>query len=378
LLFNTFSTDRNSPRYPSVRRLLVVLLFLPLFFFNLMINRVFMLLDNIIFFNYRKLDHIKAVFIIGVPRSATTYLFNLLYQDKANFHGFTLWELAFAPSICQKYLFLLIRHLDRNTGNHLYKLSVILDKAIFGKFVHIHDIGLTKPEEDEALFLYNLSSLYFFYFWPGVDVLEKLFYHDSKLPEHVKRQNIDFYYRCIQRHKYVFDRGNNKYFLSKNPTFIPRMESIAKKFHDARFIYPVRTPYKTIPSTICLNAHILSNFCTLPEAYPFAEQTRDFILNWYIMADKALTTTIRERHVKAEFEKITRDPKSLLADLYKFLELNIDERMALLGSFLHDNTRQKSRHEYPGNLGVDRTIIKDRLKGIIADDILDAVQKVNE
>lgn len=346
------------------------MLVLPAYLITLIINRIFLLLDEVLFPGYRKLEITKAAFIIGIPRSATTHLFNVLYQDQQNFHGFKLWELVFAPSICQKYFFLSVRGIDRKIGCPVYRLALLFDKVFFGKFVNIHDIGITKPEEDEVLFLYNFSSLFFFYFWPGLKILDNLFYHDLRLPDAVKKRNINFYYRCIQRHNFVFDRHNSKYFLSKNPTFIPRMESIAEKFSNARIIYPLRTPYSTIPSTISLNARILSNFCKLPEKYPFVSETRDFVLEWYVIAERTLNETIKERFIKVNYDQITNDPEGLLCDLYDFLDLKIKKENASSGRKQNDRPEYRSLHIYPEDLGIDSDLISERLKNIISPEML--------
>ena len=373
LVINSFSLNRRSLRFCSFKRIIAVALFLPLFLITLIINWFFLLLDEILFPGYNKLEIRKAAFIIGVPRSATTYLFNILFRDQQNFHGFKLWELVLAPSICQKYFFLFIRTADRQIGHPVYKLTLFLDKIIFGKFVHIHEIGITKPEEDEVLFLYNLSSMYLFYFWPEIKVLDNLFYHDLRLPEAVRIRNINFYYSCIQRHNYVFDRYSKKYFLSKNPTFIPRMASIATKFENAKIIYPLRTPYSTIPSTISLNAHILSNFCKLPEEYPFISETRDFVLEWYIIAERTIRESVKERCIKVNFEQITNDPEGLLTDLYNFLELDTGGQNLPSEKKQNKNSDYKSRHFYSKDLGIDRDLINERLKDIIPQEMLNQI-----
>lgn len=373
LVVNSFSLNRGSLRFFCFKRIIAVAVFLPLFLITLIINWFFLLLDEVLFPGYHKLEIRKAAFIIGVPRSATTYLFNILFRDQQNFHGFKLWELVLAPSICQKYFYLLIRAADGQIGHPVYKLTLLLDKVIFGKFVHIHDIGITKPEEDEVLFLYNLSSIYLFYFWPEIKILDNLFYHDIMLPETVRKRNINFYYSCIQRHNYVFDRHGKKYFLSKNPTFIPRMASIASKFANAKIIYPLRTPYSTIPSTISLNAHILSNFCKLPEEYPFISETRDFVLEWYIIAERTIRESVKERCIKVNFEQIANDPEGLLTNLYNFLELDTGGQNLPSGQKRNENSDYKSRHFYSKDLGIDRDLINERLKDIIPQEMLNQI-----
>ena len=47
---------------------------------NMIINNLFLLMDNI-FFNYQKIKINKPLFIIGFPRSGTTFLHKMLLKD---------------------------------------------------------------------------------------------------------------------------------------------------------------------------------------------------------------------------------------------------------------------------------------------------------
>ncbi len=48
-------------------------------------------LDEILFPGYRKINLPRPVFIIGNPRSGTTFLQRLLARDEANFHCLKTW-----------------------------------------------------------------------------------------------------------------------------------------------------------------------------------------------------------------------------------------------------------------------------------------------
>ncbi|MEE4116720.1 MAG: sulfotransferase [Marinilabiliaceae bacterium] len=366
---NTFSLKPGSLRFISPRRIIAVLISYPLFALLFISNHFFLLLDEIFFFPYRKLQVKKAVFIIGVPRSATTFLFKVLLEDRINFHGFKMWELVFAPSIIQKYFFLGLIWLDRKCGCFLLRLSRFLDKIIFGDFRNIHEMGLSKPEEDEVLFLYNFSSLYLYYFFPGLKILDKFLYHDTQVPEKVKKRNINFYFRCIQRHNYVFDRKEKAFFLSKNPTFIPRFDSIVKKFPGAYIIYPLRSPYETIPSTISLNSNIFSNFCRLPEKNPLKEDTTEFMVNWYIHASSILSGPASGKSIIVRFEKIREEPAEVFLNIYEFLGMSIrkDRYEKIVKEYGKGKYRSKHRYEA---IQVNRDYIRDRLKGIVPDELL--------
>jgi hypothetical protein len=91
LTAQTFSLKKDSLRYPGGKRILSAFFILPSFFVLIIINRIFMLADWLLFPGFRKMKLKKAGFIIGVPRSATTYLFNILAQDTKHFTCFKLW-----------------------------------------------------------------------------------------------------------------------------------------------------------------------------------------------------------------------------------------------------------------------------------------------
>ncbi|MBT3423496.1 MAG: sulfotransferase [Bacteroidetes bacterium] len=370
LLVNTFSFNKSSLRFFSWKRIFAVLLFYPFFAITFVINWIFLLLDELIFPSYRRIKIEKAVFIIGVPRSATTYLFNVLSQDSGNFHCFKLWELVFAPAISQKYVFKLIISIDKLIGKPLYKLSIMFDNIVFGKFREIHDIGLTKPEEDEVLFLYNFSSIYFYYFYPELDVLDHFLYHDSIVPEPVKKRNINFYFRCIQRHNYVFDRQGKKYFLSKNPTFIPKMESIAKRFDQAKFIYPIRSPFQTIPSTISLNARIYANFANLPVEYPFADKTRQMLIKWYQQADKVIRELSNDRTIQVFYQELMLKPETVFADIFQFLQIEVDSKEEIFSLINFNKKNYSSKHQYKKDIGIDKNEINSELSEILTKEIV--------
>ena len=167
-VLHTFSFNKRSLRFISGKRLVKVLIYYPLFTVLFVINRMFLLLDEIFFPFYRRTSVSNAVFIIGIPRSATTFLFTEMTSHNRNFHSFKLWELLFAPSIIQKYFLLTVIGIDRLLGRPLLRLSFKIDNLLFGRLKGIHTMGFSLPEEDEVLFLYNLTSLYFWYFFPDI------------------------------------------------------------------------------------------------------------------------------------------------------------------------------------------------------------------
>ncbi|MEO6036990.1 MAG: sulfotransferase, partial [Saprospiraceae bacterium] len=356
-------------RFISGRRVMAVLVFYPVFALFFLVNWFFLLLDELLFPDYRKTDCSKSVFIIGIPRSATTLLYKILAADTRHFHCFKLWELVFAPSILQKYFFVGVQSLDRRIGNPLYRLSLWLDKVIFGEFRGIHEMGLSKPEEDEVLFLYNFSSVYLHFFYPDTPVLDNVLRYDEMLPEKVRTANVNFYYRCIQRHQYVFDRRGKRFFLSKNPCFVSKMNSIALRFDRAKFIYPLRSPLQAIPSTISLNARIHAVFTSAGKTFPLAEKTTDRLLDWYLHADHVMKTTIGERGYTAYYQRLTTEPKRVFKEIYRFLGIDHPAMQDVYASIDQNTRYYASPHRYLDRLTVDTDLVYKRLNPVFSPEI---------
>src|SRR4051812_26953264 len=90
LSFRVFSADKKSLRFPNFRRITSSLIIFPFFVLLLISNRFFMMLDWIFFPGFRKMKLERSVFIVGVPRSATTYLLGIMAADEEHFTGFKL------------------------------------------------------------------------------------------------------------------------------------------------------------------------------------------------------------------------------------------------------------------------------------------------
>ena len=216
LLFGVFSFNPKNMRWFNLRRLAVVLFMLPLFIFLLIVNNAFLILDYVFFPHFLWQKTKKPVFIISAPRSATTYLFHSL-ASKEQFTCFKLWEIIFAPSICQKFLLIGVLKFDSIIGKPLRKTVLFFENLFIGKLKKIHLIGLNLPEEDEAVLLWSLSSFYLNFFYPDSHFFDDMALFDTKLPARQKRRIMRSYSRYIKRHNFVFNRRGDKQYLSKNP-----------------------------------------------------------------------------------------------------------------------------------------------------------------
>jgi len=286
LSFSLFSLKRKNMRFFNIRRILVSLFLIPLFITVFLINRIFLLLDYVFFphFLWKKIHN--PVFIISSPRTATTFLYHKICADKKKITAFKLWEIVFAPSICQKYILLFIIRTDKLLGGVGVKIIMKIQDMLIGKLKKIHLIGLELPEEDEAVLLWNLSTVYLNFFFPDTPYFDRYFNFDDALPDKKRKRIMGFYKRCILRHCFVFDNRGEKIFLSKNPVMMSKVKSVAEIFPDAKILTINRCPSKTIPSTLTLNDSIYKIFTSIESTEEINLRTKNILINWYKMAHK--------------------------------------------------------------------------------------------
>jgi hypothetical protein len=288
----------------------------------LVVNRLFLALDYIFFPGFKKLQIKNPVFIVAAPRSGTTFLYHSLCNNKEAFTFFKLWEIVFAPSVIQKYFFLFVFNLDRLIGSPLKKIILFVEQLLIGKISKIHLIGLDLPEEDEAILLWNLSTIYLNFFYSDSHFFDSLFEFDEMKNLKRKKQVLNFYKKCILRHNFVFNRNSEKQFLSKNPALMSKVESLKLIFPDAKILNINRCISKTIPSTLELNHNLYALFTSIPTPVEVDERTIFYLIKWYKMANDNLDKYFKDSYLKIDFKKITSNSTQELKKIYQFLKLS--------------------------------------------------------
>ena len=210
-------------------------------------HAVCFLLDRVFFPGLAKVEMKAPVFMVGHARSGTTLTHRLMSLDQGRFSYFLLYECYF-PSLLQKKLIRLGIELDRRMGGFLAKRVKEWEQRRYGKFRHMHAMGLTVPEEDDIALFYSMASGFWITKMPYMGDLD--FYHMNDWPASKRRRYNDFYRECVRRQLYL--NGPDKIHLAKNPLWAGRVASLVEAFPDARFVVNVRDPRETIPSLLKL------------------------------------------------------------------------------------------------------------------------------
>ncbi len=244
----TFWPPKPYRRPPSLRRLCSMLVFLPIFALFQGLHWSAFLLDEALFPGYRQVQPEEAVFVVGIPRSGTTFLHRVLARDRERFTNLRLWELIFAPAICEKLIFLGAARIDGFFGSPVRRLATLISDRLISSFDKVHRLSLTEPEEDFLLLTPILACFLLIVPFPFAPEIQNLARFDEKLSHAERKRVIEFYKAMLQRHLYVF--GSHRILLSKNVSFTPMLKSLYTAFPKARFVICIREPQEALASQI--------------------------------------------------------------------------------------------------------------------------------
>jgi hypothetical protein len=286
----------------------------------------------------------SPVFIIGNPRSGTTFLHRLLARDDGQFLPILLWEIIFAPSIVQRKIWSLLVGLDQFLGHPIRNLVRKIEARLFNPN-KMHRIRLRIPEEDEYLMMHEGTTILAGLFFGVPEASRPFVNYDTSLSEKEKTNAIVYYKRCIQRHLYY--HGQDRVFLSKNPFFSPKVDTLLQAFPDASFIYLLRNPMKVVPSFASISAFWWHVFCDTRIQYPYTDFILSVIKHWYHYPLERLERESQTRYLIMRFDELTGNPKTAIQKIYQLLSLDMSPAFATV---LDEETQKshlyKSKHFY--------------------------------
>jgi hypothetical protein len=306
------------------------------------------LADEIFFRPYRQVEIREPVFILGNPRSGTTFLHRLLAKDEQTFTCTHMWEALAAPSVAQRRVVQALGAVDRVLGRPLDRLVKRWRKQWQEENV-MHRIDLRAPEEDQYLLVHAWSTLAVWLFTAVLEEARPYIYFDSEMPSADKARIMGFYQSCVRRH--LFCRGGGrpqaKHYLSKNPSASPKVDALYESFPDAKIIYLARSPLEVIPSYISLLDYAWRVVGDPVQPYG----ARDFVLemarHWYTYPLEQLERAPEESHVVVRFDDLVRDAERTVTDIYDRFGFEMTPAFAQV---LRDEAEvarsHASRHEY--------------------------------
>ena len=320
LSWRTFFQSKGTQARLTPKRFVVMALFLPLFFFIQLQHWLGFLLDELLFKDYRKVEVKKPLFIVGVPRSGTTFLHRVLANDSERFTTLTLWELLFAPSITERKCWLALAKLDRQIGRPFSRLLAFVEHLAFHKLDGIHRISLNIPEEDYFVLVPVFACFLLVLPFPFPEIW-RLAYFDDKVSDAEKRRIMAFYKSCLQRHLYV--RGTEKRILSKNVSFSPMIQALNETFPDCKVICNLRNPLQVFPSHLSSVMSGVQIFDNDVQGSVFRDRLMDLVRYSYRHLLTVLPEWPESRHCFVTMEAMKADLQRTVRGIYKQFDYSL-------------------------------------------------------
>jgi omega-hydroxy-beta-dihydromenaquinone-9 sulfotransferase len=337
--------DGSPPR--SFRRIAVMALFVPPFLLVQIIHWLAFRIDDILFGGYREVPVREPVFIVGVPRSGTTFLHRLLAMDTNRFTTTGLWELVLAPSVTERKILLGLAALDQAIGGPCAWLVRRIERAAFGHLDAIHNVSLFQAEED-YLGLTSIGACFLLVLpFPASKAVWRIAYFDQELTPDERRAVMAFYRANIQRHLYV--HGQDKTYLAKNPAFCPVLQDLAEAFPDSRIVCTARTPHEVAPSLLSSmrsGAEIFGHDISDPR---FNDRLVAMLQHWYAREIAFIDASGDSRTFVTRLDDLSADARTVVNNLYEQFGLEqTDSFRAALEEASSRSRFYKSDHQYSG------------------------------
>jgi hypothetical protein len=285
------------------------------------------------------------VFIIGWPRTGSTFLHQLLGCDPSS-RTIPYWE-SFDPVPPGP------GRPDRRRAD-LARMLSLLDR-IEPRYATIHPMTATSTEECVALFMNDFRTLQFGFQYFVPEYTRWLLEQDASIAYALYEQQL----RLIQYH-----RPHGVRQVLKDPTHLVHLETVVDRFPDARFVFTHRDPAVTLSSICSLVAYTRALFTD--EVDPVAIGAEVFGGIWPVALERA--GPIRDalppgRIAHVCHAELVRDPIRTTERVYGDLGIDFSEdaRASMRAFVEHEASRRGGRHVHsPEGFGLERAAIRER------------------
>lgn len=295
--------------------------------------------DNLFFPKYRDVKIEKPVFIIGHPRSATSF-FHALLSSSGDFLSFKNWEI-YNPSIVGKKLFSSVRIFQllsqfisdfRYTPYRIKKEIKKHREGLRGKIRNVR--GKTEfigSKEEEFLFSHILDTQFL-----AVDT--PIGFSENGFPElcfsddqpHQER-SVLFFKKIYKRQSYYTGK---KQIIAKLNFSLFRLRTLLKFFPDAKIIFIVRSPLETINSHLSAQLEGISSTYDLNKISD--DKKKQFIktrYNYNILFYKRLIEIVKGNEIPKDqlmvvsYDSIKNDLSGMVKEVKRFTEIEFSSEL---------------------------------------------------
>ena len=344
VMYLSFWKWKSSPIGLTPKRCFFLLSFFLVFPLVQLFNACCLILDDIIFPGYRKVELNKPIFIVGNPRSGTTFMHRIMATGDDLFFCFRTWEIIF-PAIIQKKTLAFIGRVDRLLGCPLGKGVKRIESRLYGDFNRLHHVSLFVPEEDDKLLMHSFAHLDLIWFFPYPEEFKWTVQLDQLATPEIRKRMMTFYKNCVKRQAYI--KKNKGHFLSKSPVASGRVASLYEYFPGCKIIYLVRNPLEVIPSMIDLARELWRLAINLDINPLFQENVYEILRYYYTYPLERLEVESKSAHVVIKYDDLIHHPQRSILAACEQLGIELNTRFLSILKQEEDKAQAyKSRHKY--------------------------------
>lgn len=344
IIGRTYFPGKGSMARVSPRRFVIMTVFIPIFCLLQAIHWVGFILDDIFFRGYRQIKIKKPLFIIGIPRTGTTFLHKTLAQDVGQWTTLTLGELILAPSITERKFWQGMQNLDRSIGRPFSRLLGWIKPRSAGRMKPIHQITFNAPEEDFMTLIPILACFLLVHPFPFPEMW-RLAYFDDRVPPRDKKRILTFYKACLQRHLYV--NGSEKRLLAKNASFCPMIQALKDTFPDCKVIFTARNPLSSVPSFLSTMSEGARLFDNNIQGHQFRDRNLEILRYFHSHMLAALSEWPSSRYIIVTMEAIKQNVEDIVKGIYDRFDIPLKQPFTqYLAEVTPQAQRYTSQHRY--------------------------------
>ncbi|MFP4180026.1 MAG: sulfotransferase [Spirochaetaceae bacterium] len=351
----------RDPRAPMRPHRFAVLLFgMPVFMIIQLFHAICLLLDEVLFFRFRRVSLEGTVIITGIPRSGTTFLHRTLAVNNTHYTTPRTWEALLAPSILQRRLIRALRLIDRCIGRPFGRLLTVLTRRLTGALNDIHEVGLESAEEDYLFLLPAGGCFVMLLAFPSAPGLQALGHLDRRMPKGRRRRLLRFHRACLQRH--IHADGGRRRLLSKNAAFGSWLHGLNESIPEARFIFCIREPKRALSSQISSIHPARSLFGTATDATSLQVLFLDMFASTLSDLASNLATWPLDRAVIIDMADLRSRQAAVIREAMERLNITEDDSLAEHLDNLGGGSGSTHHHRVD-DLALDPALMDERLAG---------------
>jgi hypothetical protein len=318
-------------------------------------------LDHLFYPAFRDVPIDRPIFLIGNPRSGTTFVHRFLLNSE-RLCAFELWEMLLPAITARKAL-----------GGIVDRFAPFSPAKYHGS--EAHETSLRDVETDDVLEFFHFMDGGFlwayFLAWDdtwGSDLSRRYFDLEAE-PAATKEALWRYLEGCWRRNMYM--KGRNRVIV-KSPMHTLRVRTLLERYPDCKLIYIARDPIQTLASGMSLITGVLEQAYGLPIEKAKPESRERYLENLYqsgcklyrVFDDMYKAGEIPEKNLMiVSYPRLLTDLGSVMTELIEFLE--IEPVPAFFEKLRQQTEKQrtyKSSHKYSlEKFGLDADRIRQDL-----------------